>query len=54
MDPVDTKRRRLEALLGCVPDTLPDAEIEGLMHDANVLGDSAVEEIVPAAIRRPR
>jgi hypothetical protein len=43
--PSDAKRRRLEALLGCEPDAPPDAEIEGLMRDANVLGDAAVEEI---------
>lgn len=44
-DPDQTRRRRLEALLGRDPDEIEDDAVDRLMADAASLGERAVEEL---------
>lgn len=44
-DPDTAKRRKLEALLGYNPDEAGEALIEGLLTDARILGEPAVNEV---------
>lgn len=48
-DPELARLRRLEALLGREPDEAPDALLEGLIEDAQRIGEAAVEELAADA-----
>ena len=48
-DPDAARRRRLEALMGLDPDVAPDPVLDGLLTDAKVLGQEAVEELAADA-----
>ncbi|WP_211258308.1 ImmA/IrrE family metallo-endopeptidase [Sphingomonas sanxanigenens] len=50
-DPEIAKRRRLEALMGRDPDAIDDDAVEGLIGDADRLGEAAVLEVAAERAR---